>query len=316
MQLLLNLGLILIASIILVNAVKLFIGATSKISHHFGVSEYTISFLIVAIATSLPEIVVGITSAVEGNPILSYGNVIGSNIALLTLVVGLPVLLNSGLSTRTILHSKDIYFSTIFAVLPITLTIDGILDRTDGIILLLAYVLYFVIVLRRSTALKKFIIKFERINLWKQNMIFIFSLALLLGASEVIVKSAGNLSAQLGWELAFVGLTVTAIGTSLPEIAFVIGAARGRHQIEILGDILGSVIANSTAVLGITSIIMPIEIKSRGPWVSSAVFLLFSLLIFLRFTKSKERLEKPEAIFLLIFYIIFVGVEFALQTLH
>jgi len=316
MQYLLNLGLILIASVILINAVKLFILSSSEISHHFGVSEYTISFLIVAIATSLPEIVVGISSAANGNPILSYGNALGSNIALLTIIVSIPAILNTGISTRTILHSKDVYVSIIFAITPIILTIDRVLSRPDGIILMLAYILYFILVLKRSTALEKLLIKFEKVNLLKQGIIFIFSLALLLGASEIIVKSAVNLSYQIGWGLAFIGLTVTAVGTSLPEIAFTIGATHGRHQTEILGDILGSVIANATAVLGITAIITPIEIENRTMWLSSATFLLVALLLFLEFTKTKEKVDKGEALFLIIFYLFFLAAELILQTLQ
>jgi cation:H+ antiporter len=307
---------ILIASIVLIQAVKFFIDSSSRIARHIGISAYTISFLIIAVATSLPETVVGITSALEGNPILSFGNAIGSNIALLTLVIALPVLFTTekGISTRTILHSRDAYYSTFFAFLPIALIVDGELTSTDGIILLAAYVFYFILVWRRSSPIEHLLEKFEGVNIWKESVLFIFSLLLLLGASEVIVKSAQALSIQLNWGLTFVGLTITAIGTSLPEIVFTLGASKRRFQQEVLGDVVGSVVANSTIVLGVTSIIHPIKIKSGEMSFSSLLMLVFIMLIFLRFTRTKEKIDKFEAGVLLIMYFMFVGIEYYLQA--
>ena len=311
-----NIALILAASLVLIQAVKLFIDSSSKISRHFGISAYTISFLIIAIATSLPEVVVGITSAIDKTPILSFGNAIGSNVALLTLVIALPVLFTTekGISTRTILHSRDAYYSTFFALLPIALIVDGELTKIDGIILLAAYIFYFILVWRRSSPIEHLLEKFEGVNVWKESFFFLLSLLLLLGASEVIVKTALALSIQLHWGLTFVGLTITAIGTSLPEIAFTLGASKKRFQQEILGDVVGSVVANSTVVLGITSIIYPIKITNGEMSFSSLLLFVVIMLIFLRFTRTKEKIDKFEAAVLLMMYFFFVAAEYYLQV--
>ena len=307
--------LIIVASIVLVQAVKLFINTSSKISKRIGISAYTISFLVVAVATSLPEIVVGITSAIEGNPNLAFGTAIGSNIALLTLVIALPVFFSlKGISTRTILHSKDAYYSVLFALLPIALIIDGKLTRTDAVLLLVAYLIYSIIVWRRSSKIEKILEHLEDTNIWKEGVFFVISLLLLLGASQVIVYAAQVISTQLGWGLTFVGLTITAIGTSLPEIAFTLGAARGRYQQEILGDVVGSVVANSTLVLGITAAISPITITNGEVSFSSLALLVLIMLVFLRFVRTKEKINKVEALFLLMLYFGFVAIEYYLQS--
>jgi cation:H+ antiporter len=308
--------LILIASIILIQAVKLFIDSSSKLARHFGISAYTISFLIIAVATSLPEVVVGITSALDKNPILSFGNAIGSNVALLTLVIAFPVLFatEKGISTRTILHSKDAYYSTFFALLPIALIVDGELTQIDGIILLSAYIFYFIMVWRRSSPIEHLLEHFEGVNVWREAFFFFLSLLLLLVASEMIVKAALSLSVQLNWGLTFIGLTITAIGTSLPEIAFTMGAAKRRFQQEVLGDIVGSIVANSTLVLGITSVIHPIKITNGEIGFSSLLLFVAILLIFLRFTRTREKIDKFEALVLLSLYFVFVIAEYYLQV--
>lgn len=317
MPAIISLVLIVAGSIALITAVNLFIESSSKIARRWGISGYTISFLLVAIATSLPEIVVGVTSAIENNPILSFGNAIGSNVALITLVIALPILLNTspGLSTRSVLHSNDAYYTMFFCFLPIILLYDGALQRLDGVLLIMVYVSYFFIVWRRSKGVEKILEQLEEVNVWKQAVIFFGSLILLLLSSEVIVTSAINLSAGLGLSIAFVGLTITAIGTSLPEIAFAIGAAaKERHQQEILGNVVGSMVANSTAVLGFTAIITPIVIKDGQFGLITIISFILLLLIFLRMIKTREKIDKKEALVLLLLYFAFLAFEYYLQT--
>lgn len=303
-----------IASYVLLKSVEVFINSTKKIAHYFKISGYTISFLLVAVGTSLPEIVVGVTSAIEGNPILSFGNAIGSNIALLTLVIALPILIGGTISTRTILRSNDIYFSVIFAVVPLLLVVDGVLSRTDGLIMLLAYAVYFGTVMRRAKGLEAFMERFEHINIWKEFVLFAISLVFLIGSSEVVVRAAISISEILGLSLGFIGLTLTAVGTSLPEIAFVLGATGRRQDQTILGNIIGSVVANSSIVLGSTAVVSPIILINGNTLtgLSSIISLVLVLLVFLAFSRSKQNLGRSEAVFLLLMYALFVGFEYYL----
>ncbi len=314
--LVINVLLLLFASTVLIKVIQLFISSSSAIARRFGISGYTISFLLIAIATSLPEVVVGVASALDKNPGLSFGNAIGSNIALLTLVIAIPVLFatSKGLSTRTILHSQDAYYSLFFSLLPIAFFVDGKLSQVDGALLIVAYTVYAFLVWRRSKGVEKLIEQIGQENMWKHGTIFVVSLLFLLGASELIVMSAKQISAHLGWGLTFVGLTITAIGTSLPEIVFTVGAARGRLQQEILGDVVGSVVANSTVVLGITALIYPIEVVNGGIGFSAIMLSVFVMLVFLRFVRTKEKIDKKEALILLLMYITFIVAEYVLGT--
>jgi cation:H+ antiporter len=313
MSFVVNILIIILSSVVLIKAVSLFIDSSTKIAHTLNISGYTVSFLLVAIATSLPETVVGVTSAVQGKSILSYGNALGSNIALLTVVVAIPGLMNSGIKTRAIFQSNDIYYTAFFSLLALLLSLDGVLSRTDGLALLIGYSIYSVSVLRRGSPIERLIHTFERTNIWKQAFLFIGSLALLLLASEGIVRGALNISLELKLALGFVGLTLTALGTSLPEIAYAIGAVKKSQESEVLGDVVGSVVANSTLVLGITSLVAPIVMSNSNLGISSNIFMVLAVLLFLTFSKTKGRLDRRESFILIMVYILFVGVEYYLQ---
>lgn len=312
----LNLLVMFLSALVLIKSVDWFMDSTSKLAHHFKISTYTISFFLIAIATSLPETIVGITSALNKNSLLSFGNIVGANIALLTLVISIPVLINSSISTRAILRSKDMYVAFILALLPHALILDGVLSRTDGLILLVMYTFYAYFTFRESKGLELIIEKLEHINIWKQVSIFILSLLLLLLASDIIVKQALSLSSQLGLSITFIGLTLTAMGTTLPETVFAIGAVKGRYQQQVLGNILGSVVANSTMVLGIASILYPINISpiTNGK-LSAIIFFVITLIFFIAFAKSKENITRLEAFILLSIYFIFLFIEYQFSGL-
>lgn len=308
-------GVSLIAFVTLIKSVDSFVSAATKIAKHLKISVYTISFLLVAIATSLPETMVGITSAIDHNPILSFGNAIGSNIALVTLIAAIPILFFRPIPTRSIVASKDVYIAAFFCFLPLMLITDGVLSRLEGVVLLAMYAAYMVFVLKQSKGIERIMDSLERINLAKQAFLFIVSLAFLLLASEVIVKTAAQFSVILNLSLGFVGLSITAVGTSLPEIAVSIAGARKNKSQQVLGNIVGSLIANSTLVLGITAVITPITITNTFFGIQTICALFLAVAIFLKFVRSRETLDKKEAFLLLGFYIVFILMEFKLQNL-
>src|SRR3972149_6814063 len=195
--------LISISCLVLLRAVTLFIKSTSKIARHLNISGYTISFLLVAVATSLPETVVGITSAIDKNSILSFGTAVGSNIALITLIIAVPILIGNPISTRSIVENKDIYYVAFFSFLPIVLLTDGYLGRFDGFVLISTYALYIMAVIKRSSGFERLKERFERVNVWKEFVMCTVSLLIFLGASEIIVKAAEGLSVEANWNIGF-----------------------------------------------------------------------------------------------------------------
>lgn len=311
--LVLNIAIMIVSALVITKSIALFIESSSKLAHILNISEYTIAFLVVSVGTSLPELVVAITSGLEKDSILAYGNTVGSNFVLLTLIVGLPILLNHNMSTKELIDSKDIYYGAFFMVLALTMALDGTITRLDGGILLLGYVFYTRSVLRRGTKLSAFLEKFEHVNIWKQGVMFALSLFLLLTSSEGIVRSAVNISNQLGLSLGFIGLTITALGTSLPELAFAFGIVKqhGKEN-EIMADVIGSVVANSTLVLGAASIIYPIKLGASHLGLPTIIVLILTLILFMNFSRSEEEISRLEASILIAVYILFISVEYTL----
>ena len=311
----LYLGIIATASFILIKGVSLFINSSTKISRSFHVSGYTISFLLVSLATSLPEAIVGITAAIEGHPILSYGNVLGSNIALLTLIIAIPCLANSGIKTKQALHTKDIFISAFLSITAVALALDGKLGRFDGGLLLVGYVFYSISFLNRGHALTRVVntVTHKNINLVKQFLLFLVSLVLIIISGEAIVKSAVSLGTELNLGLGFIGLSIMAVGTSLPEIAYSIGLIKRHKENEVLGNVVGSVAVNSTLVLGITAMINPIVFNTGGISFVTYTFAVITSLMFILFSSTGRLIDKKEAVLLLLTYVSFLGIEYLVQ---
>lgn len=315
-----NIVILVVSALVISRAIKVFINSSTKLAQLLKISEYTISFLVISVATSLPELVVAITSGLRQNSILSYGDAIGSNLALLTLVMAIPVLVGHSLSTKDIIRSNDIYYSAFFLTLALAMALDGVITRLDGGILIVGYLYYSNSVLKRGTVLENLMDRFkrERTNVWREGVLFVLSLLFLLVASQGIVRSAIDISTNLDISLGFVGLTITALGTSLPEIAFVLGIMNDDHgnKDEILGDVVGSVVANSTLVLGTAAMFWPINLGESKFGFSTIMIILSTLLLFLAFSKTDEEIDKREAITLLVIYVIFVSLEYYLATQH
>ena len=308
MNLLINLLAGLALSILLVKSVDWIIASSSRLARHFKISEYTISFLVIAFATSLPELIVGIVSALDKNPALSYGNVLGSNIADLTIILAIPIFIGGAINTKQIVKNKDLFFTVFFGLLPLILIFDGALSQMDGVILILSYVFYLILVLRRSSTIENILEHFNQTNVLRDSLIFLSSVLILLGSAGLLVKIAENISYIAKVPLILVGLIVTALGTSLPELAFGLKAVKTHHKGEVLGNIVGSVVANSTLVLGVTSLIYPVK-RDINVGLSSAGFLLATLFLFMIFSLTQKTIKKLEATLLLALYFVFVLVE-------
>jgi len=313
MKIFLDIILFIVTLAALMKSVDVFIKSSGKIAHHFRLSGYTINFFLVAVATSMPEMLVAFSSGMRQESVLSFGVAMGSNIALLTLIISLPIMFNSKIPTRSVLLSKDAYYMLLFSLLPMAMGADGALSRLDGIILLIAYVIYMATMVKPAKGLEKILDEIGPFDIKKQILLFVVSLIVLLSSSQILVRSAVELSIHTNLPLGFIGLSMTALGTSLPEIVYTIASARKGKNDEILGDVLGSVVANSTLVLGIAAITFPIDISTSKIGMSTFFFYVLVLLVFLRFARTKESLSKAEAAILLMLYVMFIATEYYIQ---
>jgi len=315
-MLIVNLLIFALACIVLVTSGTLLVKTLTKIAAFLKLSEFVVGFIIMAFATSLPELFVGITSALAKNPALSLGNIIGANIIDLTLVVGIVILIGRGIKIESRKTKTDALYMVFIAALPMVLMLIGSsLSRLDGVILLIAFALYARRILKQRKLFKKEVEDgIKRPEIIITTVLFIFSLALLFLSARFVVEYATLLSVDLALPPIIVGLFIISIGTTLPELTFGIRAVLAGHSQMALGDLIGAVVVNSTFVLGIVSIICPIT-ANMLLFSVSAIFMVVVAFLFATFVESGNKLYIKEGISLIMLYIFFVIIEFYIKAI-
>ncbi len=306
--------LFLISSLALAFAGKWTVGALTKIAYLSHWREFIVAFFAVSLGAVAPEFFIGIVSALRSVPELSFGNVVGQNIILFTLAVTLSTLVLKGsmdTNSRTVKATSN--FAVVAAVLPIILAFNGVLSRIDGIILILSFVFFVSWLFKKEERFTKIYdekleIKkkdFSR-ELFKNVAIAFGGLALIVLSAEGIINSAIVFSKSFQIAIPIVGIVIVAAGTGFPEIYFSIKLAFRGNSWMILGGIMGAIAMSSTLVLGTVALINPIKIDNFSPFAISFIFLILSALLFFIFIRTKNKITKKEAVFLLLFYILFV----------
>ena len=304
----------IISFFLLVFASKWLVGALAKIAKFFGWKEFVVAFFTMALAGTIPNLSVGISSALRGIPQLSFGEIVGGNIVDLTVAVALATLVSrNGLrvSGRTVRGSA--VFTLVIAILPLLLIFDGNLSRADGAILILAFLVYSFWLFRKKERFSKAYNynanSTTAKNLFKNLGGILVAVSLLFLATEGIVNSAIYFSDVFGLPLALIGIFVVGVGNTMPEIFFSIQAAKKGKDWMVLGNLIGAIILPVTLVLGTVALIHPIEITNFSPFAIGRFFLMISAIFFLIFSRTGKRVSKKEAIFLLLIYLLFIAAE-------
>lgn len=314
---------ILILSFVLIKAADMVIVALRRISRETHTGVFALSAVILALGTSLPELFVGITSALERTSNLSLGVVIGSNIANIALIGGVAGVFAGRVSINKDYLRQDVATAFLAGILPLFLILDRSLGKVDGLILISVYLAY---------ALGFFKQRFEQIGRQHQEESFIYrfmrkfnqiesvrpkefgrlflGIALLLFTSDAIVKLSVNLASSFGVPIFVIGLIILAVGTSFPELVFSFRSLEDHEPSMFFGNLLGSVIANSTLIIGITALINPIRIEGIHEYYVASITFILVFLTFWLFIRSKHQLARWEAAILLVLYFIFAVVEF------
>ena len=299
---------------LLIKGADYLVDGSSSLAKRFGVSGLIIGLTVVAFGTSMPELVVNLVAAFEGATEVAFGNIIGSNISNLLLVLGITASIYN-IKVHYSTTWKEIPFSflavlTLF-ILANKFLIEGLevfkLTRIDGIILLLffsIFIYYAFLVVRRSQAEKE-----EReIEVQKRNLFFTWlmilggAIALFIGGIWT-VDGAVYIANQLGLSQFFISATIIALGTSLPELVTSIKAALKQEVDMAVGNIIGSNIFNILWILGITALIHPIPIPS---FINIDIIILGIATIFLfvaLLSNKKHQIERWQGILLVLAYI-------------
>ena len=260
------------------------------IANRFGISPLLVGFTIVGFGTSLPELIVAINANLKGAGGIALGNVLGSNIANILLVIGAAACVTPLIACPRALW-RDILMMLISTGILAALLIHGSISALAGGMMLSLLIIY---VIWQAISFKGKDAKIETPtedtsykNMWLAVSFLILGLALISLGAEFLVRGAQVSAAIIGIPDAVIGLTVIAIGTSLPELATGIAAARRRHTELLLGNIIGSNVFNILSILGIASLVQPFTQESISPqmvqfdiWAVVGVALFFSLLVF------------------------------------
>ena len=280
------------------------------LSLKLDISKIVIGMTVVSFATSAPELIVSINAALSGASDLALGNVIGSNIANLGLVLGITLLLGT-------MHVQKSFYKTDWPVMIIAslllyffLIDDEVITQNEGIILFSFLVGFLVYLLRfqKTAALEE--LPEEDKPLPVYNILFFFVLGGfgLWGGSELLIEGATSMALQFGVSERIIGITIVSIGTSVPELAASVIAVVKKEKAISLGNLIGSNVFNILAVLGITSIITPVKVTDLGLLTSDIFWMLgISFVVLpLVFIPKGYRLGWKDGILLLLLYVTFI----------
>jgi len=308
----------IISSILLAFSGKWLVDALSRIAKFLGWKEFVVAFFLTAFSVSIPNFFVGIVSALNKIPELSFGDIVGGNVVELALLGGLAALISKmGLSAQSRTVQGSAIFAIGTAILPVILAADGRLERSDGIVLILAFVIYVFWLFNKKERFEKIYdgirepmgLKFILENLF----IFIISISLLILAAKGVVKSALFFADYLHFPIVLIGILIVSLGNSIPDLSFITQAAKKSQDWLILGDLMGGTIITATLVLGMVALISPIKVTNIPSIIIGRIFLIISALFFLFFIRTDRKITKKEAIFLLFLYVLFVIVEILAQ---
>ncbi len=289
--------------IVVFGADKFTEGAAS-VARRWNVSEMVIGLTVVAMGTSMPEFVVSFFSALEGKGDMSIGNIVGSNIANVLLIVGMAAVMVPLSLTKKIL-TRDVLLVLLSAVILFALAYDGSVCRTDGIVLLMCFGMYMVYsfyVAKHNPAPET---EGGKTYGWFVTIcLLLVGLACLVGGGQMLVNYATKLAVLCGMSERVVGLTILAVGTSLPELATSVVAARKGSNGLALGNAIGSNLFNIFFILGTSATICALEIRGIGmlDW----VVLMGSAVVLLVFGRTKYTITKTEGVVMMLLYVAYL----------
>lgn len=305
-------GSIIVGLVTLVWSADKFIDGASNVAKHFGMSPLLIGMVIIGFGTSAPEMLVSALSSFQGNPGIALGNAYGSNITNIALILGVTSLLLP-ISVHSQVIRKELPILSGITFLTILLLIDFKLSRLDALILIFVFagLMFWTIRQgikeRRDSFAEDVVEELEenKVSFKKSIFLLIGGLILLIISSRLLVYGAVGVATSLGISDVVVGLTVVAIGTSLPELASSIIAARKGEPDIALGNVLGSNLFNTLAVVGISGTIQPFSLDQEVFYrdIGTMTVLTLVLFLFAYGFKKQGRINRIEGGILLASYI-------------
>lgn len=301
-----SIAVFLLSSLVLVKSGSYAVRSVADIARHFRFSEFFIAFALAGFISITPELFIGVNSALIGEPAVGLGTIIGSNIADLTVVVGLIALVGRQINADRMIRKNNIWFLAVTS-LPVLLMLDGELSRDDGLILVLSFFFYMSRLFRKE----KIFVKKGKDNikfLAKSVATFAVSMAVLFAAAHFVVEAAVSISMELLIPSIIIGLFLVSFGTTLPELTFSLRAVMARHKEIALGDIMGNVAIDSTFSIGIIALLGPVS-TSFIVFATSMLFMVFAALLVITLLQNHTKITWEESFLLFFLYAMFMIIE-------
>ncbi len=300
---LIELGILVLALIVLAKSSEIVIDASIKISEYLNISQLAIGFIVIAVAVSMPDFVVSITASLQQKPALAIGDALGSSIANICLVLGIATFIRKiDVERKHTLESAELLL--LISIIPLVVLSKAIVGTFEGIILLLTFVLYvfFVVKSKFSLKIKDGVTHKDFIKLL---LFFAFGLIIVIVSAQFVVGSAIDLAKLLKINEAVIGLIVLSFGTTLPELAIDFTAIRRGQVALAIGDVLGSTVTNLTLILGTVLIISPTVIDFAFYSLPLAFIVIANSFLVYNLYKH-QYLGKKQGLAFLLLYVLFI----------
>ena len=302
-----TISLLIFGLTVLIIGGNLLLKAAVSISLRFGIPKLLIGMTVVSLATSAPELIVSIKSAIKGSPDLAISNVLGSNIANLGLVLGITILF-SPINISKSVYKKEwpiMMFSAIYFLIVI---LDGVISKIEGGILVCFLVMTISALIKLRDKSEVDLENSVEDSFLKSLIVLFFGGLFLYYGSEWFIDGAILLADSFGISERIIGITVVSVGTSIPELVTSLVAVLNKEKSISLGNLLGSNIFNVFAVLGITSLVSPLSVLDQNIIDFDIYIMLFfaAIILPLIFFPKKLVLGRKEGIIILMFYSIYI----------
>lgn len=313
--------LLILGIFVLLRAGVYVVRSLSAMARYLRFSEFVLSFILLAFATSLAELTVGASSAISGIPELSLGDILGTNIVNLALILGFVAVLGGELELKDYQHFKEgRLFLFLLLIAPLIMLLDGTLSRIDGAFLLAFFSLNILRMLRereRKMVVERKVLRHSleahaahiaatRREFLHRVLVFAISVPLLVASAYVMIFAIRNIAALVHAPEFLIGLFIVSIGTSLPELSVGIRSVTLNKDGVSLGNLFGASALNATLILGVVSLIHPITVARFNAFLIAGIFLVLIISVIYLFLRKRKFLTRKEGFILVTLYLLFV----------
>ena len=257
-----QIGLLVLGFVMLVKGADWFVDGTSKVARKLGIPQLVVGLTIVAMGTSAPEAAVSVTAALKGTADIAIGNVVGSNILNILIILGITAVITSVAIQKSTLRIEIPYMLVVTFVLIAMGFTGGCVSRVEGALLWVMFLIYLAYLFMLAKKGKE-VEQAQTSKIWKLLAAAVAGGVIVVWGSDITVDAATEIAAAIGISERFIGLTIVALGTSLPELVTSVTAARKGNADIAIGNIVGSNIFNILFVIGTSALITPVSYKSN-----------------------------------------------------